>query len=98
MVSMVMENWPVDADDNKDGRGEDEAASSEHHEDFTGRVTSIPLYSQPPESLGGQNNIADDGVRQGEMEHQVVHVGPPAALRSGQTGSETLIFDDLFAI
>ena len=85
MVRMVMENWPVDADDNKDCRGEDEAASSAHHEDFTGWVTCVPLYSQPPESLRGQNYIADDGVRQGEMEDEVVNVGPSATLRSGQT-------------
>ena len=44
---------PVDADDNQDCRGENEATSSEHHEDFTDRVTCVPLDSQPPESLRG---------------------------------------------
>ena len=83
----MIENWPVDADDNKDRRGENEAASSEHHENFTSRVTCIPLDSHPPESLGRKNDITDDGVRQGEVEHQVVDVGPGSALRSGQTGS-----------
>ena len=77
--------WPVNTDDNKDRRGENEAASSEHHEDFTDRVTCVPLYGQPPESLHGQNNIADDGVRQGEMEHQVVDIGAAPTLRSEQT-------------
>ena len=76
-------DWPVDADDHQDRRGENKAASSEHHEDFTGRVTCVPLYGQPPESLRGQNHIADDGVRQGEMEYEVVDVGPATPLRSG---------------
>ena len=84
-------DWPVDADDNKDRRGENEAASSEHHENFTSRVTCIPLYSQPPESLHWQNNITDDGVRQGEVEHQVVDVGPAPTLRSGQTDRISMI-------
>ena len=75
---------PVDADDNQDCRGENEATSSEHHEDFTDRVTCVPLYRQPPESLHGQNNIADDGIRQGEVEDKVVDVGPAPTTRSGQ--------------
>ena len=49
----MLRKSPVDADDNQDCRGENEATSSEHHEDFTDRVTCVPLYRQPPESLRG---------------------------------------------
>ena len=45
----------------------------------------MPLYGQSPQSLQGKHNVTDDGVRQGEMKDQVVNVGSPASLRSGQT-------------
>ena len=78
-------DWPVDADDNQDCRGENEAASSEHHEDLTSQVTCVPLNSQPPKGFSGQNDVTDDGVSQGQVEYEVVNVGPAWGLRSGQT-------------
>ena len=34
---------------------------------------------RPPDGLHGQGDEAGDGVGQGEVEHQVVHVGPGSA-------------------
>ena len=76
-------DWPVDADDNQDCRGENEAASSEHHEDLTSQVTCVPLDGQSPQSLQGKHNVTYDGVREGEMEHEVVDVSPATSLRAG---------------
>ena len=67
---------PVNADDHEDQRGEDVAASPEHHEDLAHDVPCVPLYGQPPQGLHRQRDEADDGVGQGEVEHQVVDIGP----------------------
>ena len=73
---------PVYADHHQDAGREDEAASPEHHKELTEEISRLPLDGEPPHGLHGEDNVADDGVRQGEVEHEVVdvrctpHLGP----------------------
>ena len=67
---------PVYADHHQDAGRQDEAASPEHHQELTEEISSLPLDGEPPHGLHGEDDVADDGVRQGEVEHEVVHVGP----------------------
>ena len=36
----------------------------------------VNLYEDPPSGLHGHGDAGDDGVGEGEVEHEVVHVGP----------------------
>ena len=44
----------------------------------------MPLDTEPPEGLHRQRDEADDGVGQGQVEHQEVHIG--AGLGGWQRG------------
>ena len=67
---------PVNADDHEYQGGENVAAGPEHHEDLAHDVTRVPLDGQPPKGLHRQRDEADNGVSQGQVEHQVVNIGP----------------------
>ena len=66
---------PVYAEDDKEEGGEDVAAGPDHHEQLAHDVPGVPLVGQPPEGLHRQRDVGGDGVRQGQMEHQVVNIG-----------------------
>ena len=72
---------PVYADHHQDAGRQDEAASPEHHQELTEEISRLPLDSQPPQGLHGEDDVADDGVRQAEVEHEVVNIGPALHLR-----------------
>ena len=67
---------PVNTDSYQNSRGEIIAERSDRHEDLAGNVPRPPLDGEPPGSLQGEDDEADDGVGDGEMEDQVVNVGP----------------------
>ena len=67
---------PVDTDGDKNSRGEIISESSDRHQNLAGHISRPPLDGEPPGSLQGEDDEADDGVGDGEMEDQVVHVGP----------------------
>ena len=75
---MKMRNviWPVNTDRYQNSRGEIIAERSERHEDLAGHIARPPLDGEPPGRLQGEDDEADDGVGDGEVEDQVVHVGP----------------------
>ena len=75
---------PVNADDNEYQGGENVTTGPEHHEDLAHDITRVPLDGQPPEGLHRQRDEADDGVSQGQVEHQVVYIG--AGLGGWQRG------------
>ena len=46
-------------------------------------VAGVPGDSGAPEGLHGQRDEADEAVREGELQHQVVHVGPAGGAGPG---------------
>ena len=79
--SLLIVDLPVNADDNEDARWEDVSSSPDHHQHLAQDVATLPLYGQPPQRLHGQGDEADDGVGQGEVEHEVVNIGAALGLR-----------------
>ena len=66
---------PINAEDHQQEGGEDVAPSPDHHEQLAHHVPPVPLDGEPPDRLHGQRHVGGDGVRQGQVEYQVVHVG-----------------------
>ena len=85
LQTKFVDSWnndlPVNADDDEDARWEDVSSSPDHHQHLAQDVATLPLYSQPPQRLHGQGDEADDGVGQGEVEHEVVNIGAALGLR-----------------
>ena len=67
---------PVNTDGHHDGRGEIVAEGPHHHQDLAGHVPRPPLDGEPPGSLQGEDDEADESVSQREMEDEVVDIGP----------------------
>ena len=67
---------PIDTDSDKNSRWEIISESSGRHQNLAGHVTRPPLDGEPPGRLQGEHDKADDRVGDGEVEDQVVHVGP----------------------
>ena len=72
---------PVNAKDHQHVGGQDEASSPDHHEDLAHHVAGIPLNSCSPDSLHGEGDEAGDGIRYGQVEDKVVHIGAAPAIR-----------------
>ena len=49
--------------------------SPDHHKQLAHDVTRVPLDGEPPDRLHGQRHVGGDGVSQGQVKHQVVHIG-----------------------
>ena len=50
------------------------------------------LYHDAPSGLHGHRDEGDDGVRQGEVEDEEVHVGPRHQVHPGTTHVKLLIY------
>ena len=80
----VVPDEAVDAEDDEHVGGQDEPTGADHHQNLAGGVAGVPLNSCAPDRLHGKGDEAGDGVCQGEVVHQVVHVGacPAQSLQS----------------
>ena len=74
-----MPDEAVDAEDDEHVGGQDEPPGADHHQNLAGGVAGVPLNCCAPDRLHGESDEAGDGVGQGEVVHQVVHVGPGPA-------------------
>ena len=71
-----VKKWPVNADGDQHGGGKIIPQRSHRHQKLAGQVSRPPLDGEPPGRLQGEHDKADDRVGDGEVEDQVVHVGP----------------------
>ena len=76
---MALRRSPINTDHDEDVGGEIVAQSPDHHQHPATHVVQHPLHRKPPAGLQRHRDEGDQGVRDGQVEHQNVDVGATPA-------------------